>query len=231
MSQPLVSVIVAVKNGARFLAQALDSILAQDYRPLEIIIVDGQSTDDTARIAHSYPEARFLPQATLGVANAYNQGIAAALGEFVAFLSHDDLWLLEKLSSQVDYMQAHPEIDYTVTRAEFFVEPGFAFPSHLLREELLEGSRVMRIMETLVARRELFDQIGGLDPQFATGEDVDWYARAQDAAVPLAVLDEVLLRKRIHDANTSLTTPGNMGYLLKALQLSVARKRRQREAA
>ena len=112
-------------------------------------------------------------------------------------------------------------------RAQFFVEPGYEFPAHLLRAELLEDSRVMRIMETLVARRVLFEQIGGLDPQFATGEDVDWYARAQDAGAKLGVIDETLLRKRIHDANTSLTTPENTGYLLRALQRSIARKREQ----
>jgi len=107
-TNPLVSVIMIVKNGERFLAQALDSVVAQTYRPLEIIVVDGQSCDRTAEIARSYPLVRYLLQETLGVANAYNQGVAAARGELIAFLSHDDVWAPEKIAKQAQYLLEHP---------------------------------------------------------------------------------------------------------------------------
>ena len=139
MSAPLVSVIMAVRNGERFLRQAIESVLAQDYRPIEIILVDGQSTDRTADIARSYPDVRYVYQENLGIANAYNIGVRAAEGEFVAFLSHDDLWLPNKLSMQVNYLITHPEIGYTVAATRFLLEPGFSFPCHVLRREILEG--------------------------------------------------------------------------------------------
>lgn len=120
MEKPLVSVIMAVKNGERFLAEAIESVLSQTYEPYEIIVVDGQSTDRTEKIAKSYKPVRYIRQTGKGVADAYNVGIDAARGEFVAFLSHDDLWAPNKLSVQVDYLIGQPEIQYTVAKAKFF---------------------------------------------------------------------------------------------------------------
>lgn len=224
MSRPLVSVIIAVRNGERFLCPAIESILAQDYRPIEIILIDGQSTDRTAEIARSYPDIRYIYQENTGVANAYNIGIEASRGEFVAFLSHDDLWAPDKLSAQVGYLVEHPGVQYTVARVKFFLEPGCSFPSSL-RKAVLEGDYPVRIMETLVARRRVFDQVGMLDPQVSPADDVDWFARANDLGISMAVIEKVLLLKRIHDKNTSLNSPENTESLFIALRRSAARKR------
>ena len=110
-----VSVITVVKNGERYLAEALQSILNQTLPPCEIILVDGQSTDRTAEIARSFAGLRYLCQQDQGLANARNLGIAAAQGELVAFLDHDDLWPPEKLDTQVRYMLERPELGYTTT--------------------------------------------------------------------------------------------------------------------
>jgi glycosyltransferase involved in cell wall biosynthesis len=224
MSRPSVSVVLAVRNGERYLAAAIASVLEQTYVPHEILVVDGRSHDRTAEIARSFPAVRCLPQSDLGVANAYNLGIAAATGALVAFLSHDDLWTPDKLQVQVAYMEEHPDVHYTTARVRFFLEPGCAVPPGF-RPELLEGDHVGCIMETLVARRPVFDVVGTFDPTLATAEDVDWFARAKDVGVPTAVLPQVLLRKRIHDTNLSITTPTNDRNLLHALQRSIARKR------
>lgn len=224
MSWPLVSVIIAVRNGERFLVSALSSVLEQDYRPFEIIVVDGQSVDNTAEIARSFQEVRYVRQINRGIADAYNVGIEAARGEFVAFLSHDDLWTPDKLSVQVGYMLSHPKIQYTVARVRFFLEPGCSIPPGF-RKELLEGDHVGLIMETLVARRSLFDEIGRFDPQLTISEDADWFARASDYKVPKVVVPQVLLWKRVHDTNASLDVDLGHRDLLKALQRSIARKR------
>jgi glycosyltransferase involved in cell wall biosynthesis len=132
MANPLVSVIVAVKNGERFLASAINSVLLeQDYRPIEMIVVDGQSTDRTAQIAQSFAQVRYIHQVNKGVFDAYNVGIDAAKGELVAFLSRDDLWTPDKLSVQVSYLMDHPKIQYTIAKAKFFLEPGHSPPSGL----------------------------------------------------------------------------------------------------
>src|SRR5262249_48006666 len=108
MSRPPVSVIVPVRNGERFLAAAITSILTQDYRPLEIIVVDGHSADNTAKIVQSFAQVRYVQQVNRGIADAYNTGIAAAQGQVIAFLSHDDLWTPNKLSLQVNHLLEHP---------------------------------------------------------------------------------------------------------------------------
>lgn len=221
---PLVSVIMIVRNGERFLAEALRSVVAQDYRPLEIIVVDGKSVDQTAQIAQSFAEVRYLYQETLGVANAYNQGVKAARGEFIAFLAHDDLWAPSKLSKQVQYLLEHPEIAYTIVKAKFFLEPGCAFPPGM-HKDLLDSERAIRMMEALLLRKQVFDQVGYFDPAFSPADDMDWLARVQDARIPMGLVPEVLLFKRIHDANTSINSPENTQRVLAALRHSVNRKR------
>ncbi len=224
MRAPLVSVVMIVRNGARFLRQAIESVLAQDYPSYEILVVDGHSTDGVAEIARAYPQIRYLVQADSGTAKAYNLGIANARGEFIAFLSYDDLWTPDKLSVQVGYMLAHPEVQYTIAHGRFFLEPGCPFPS-TLHPAILERELPLRIMETLVARQEVFARVGLLDPQFSPADDVAWFMRAHDLGVPMAVLEQNLLYKRLHDTNTSVNHPESRQMLFRVLQRSVAHKR------
>jgi glycosyltransferase involved in cell wall biosynthesis len=223
MERPLVSVIVPVYNGESYLGAALESIFAQDYRPFEVIVVDGQSVDNTASIAKSYKQARYILQTDQGISNAYNIGIDASMGEFVSFLSHDDLWTPDKLTVQINYLMDHPEIEYSIAMVKFFLEPGCSIPPGF-RKELFENDHVGQIMETLVAPKSLFQKIGKFDPDLTTAEDVDWFARANDSKIPMAVISRVLLYKRIHNKNISLNDPANNQNLLKALKRSIHRK-------
>jgi glycosyltransferase involved in cell wall biosynthesis len=221
---PLVSVIVAVKDGERFLAAAIQSILEQNYRSFEIIVVDGHSVDHTAEIAQSFSVVRYVRQVNRGVGDGYNVGLAAARGELIAFLSHDDLWTPDKLQIQVERLLLDPTLQYVVARVRFLLEAGFAVPPRF-RRELLEGDHVAYIMETLLARRSLFDTIGKFNPQLTSAEDVDWYARAKDKNIPCTVISKVLVFKRVHDANTSLQFDNH--NLLATLRRSIIRKRFQ----
>ena len=106
----LISVIIVVKNGERFLASAIDSILQQDYQPTEIIVVDGQSQDKTAQIAKSFVQIRYIRQISKGVSDAYNIGVGAARGEFIAFLDADDYWRAGFLKTCVDFLRQHEDV-------------------------------------------------------------------------------------------------------------------------
>lgn len=223
MDIPLVSVILAVKNGGDFLDKAISSIQAQTYADKEILLVVGTSDDGTLDIAKSFSGIRILIQKSQGVASAYNEGIAEARGAYVAFLSHDDLWAPHKLFLQASYLHNHPDIEYVVCKAKFFLE-GLTPPLGF-RNELLEQEPVCRIMETLMARKTLFERIGNFNPGLETGEDVDWFCRCQDASVPWHPIPEVLLYKRVHGKNLSLTAAGNNQNLLKALRNSILRKK------
>jgi glycosyltransferase involved in cell wall biosynthesis len=228
VSNPLVSVVMIVRNGERFLEAAIDSVRAQSYRPLEIIVVDGQSTDSTSTIARSFPEVELISQTGRGVADAYNVGIEAARGELVAFLSHDDLWTPDKLGVQVEYLRAHPDIQYCVARVTFFLEEGCS-PPRAFKRDLLAGDHVGFIMETLVARRSVFRVVGGFDPLRSVSEDTDWFARAKDAGVSMAVIPKVLLMKRLHETNLTRDAPLVRRELMEVIKQSIKRQR-QRQA-
>jgi glycosyltransferase involved in cell wall biosynthesis len=227
---PFVSVVIPVKNGERFLAAATVTVLRQTYTHYEIIMVDGQSEDRTAEIAKSFESVRFIQQSGPGLSNAYNTGIEAAKGEFIAFHAHDDLWTPDKLDTQVRFLLKHPEIQYTIARVKFFLEPGCPVPPGF-REELLHNDHVGRILETLVLRRSLFDIVGKFDPELAISMDVDWFARANDLAVPMAIIPRILLHRRVHDANNSLAVQvNNRGFneeMLGILKRSIHRKQSQ----
>lgn len=107
MALPLVSAVVPVHNGERFLAAALDSVLFQDYEPLEVIVVDDGSTDRSAEVASSRP-VRLLRQENAGMAAARNAGIAHASGELVAFIDADDEWLPEAVARQAAVLAKEP---------------------------------------------------------------------------------------------------------------------------
>ncbi|MBE9125524.1 MULTISPECIES: glycosyltransferase family 2 protein [unclassified Coleofasciculus] len=226
MNSPLVSVIIPVNNGEPYLANAIESVLSQTYSLYEIIIVDDRSTDNTELIAKSYPQVRYIRAKGQGSAAAYNSGIEAAKGELIAFLDHDDFWTTDKLTVQVNYLISHPDIQYTIAKMKSFLEPGCEMPAGF-RKELLEKAAVAPIPGTLVVRKPLFEVIGTFNHDLTTAEDVDWFARAKDAGIPMAVVAQVLLCKRIHTSNLSLNSTNNNQNLLKVLRQSIKRQRTQ----
>jgi len=118
VSGPLISCIVPAFNGEHYRGEALDSILSQTYRPLEILVVDDGSTDRTAALVTSYRDrVRSLFQPNAGQAAARNLGLSEARGEFVAFLDQDDLWHPEKVERQMARFAVRPELDLCVTHA------------------------------------------------------------------------------------------------------------------
>ena len=224
MSYPRVSVLVAVRNGERFLEQALQSIEKQTLEPFETLVIDGHSTDRTADIARSFSQVSYHLQVGKGIGDAYNCGIQLARGELIAFLSHDDLWTPDKLETQATFMVDHPEVDFSLTHMKFFLEPG-ELPPPGFRESWLVGDQAGQIMETLMVRPKVFECTGLFDTALSTGEDLDWFARATDMGMSKAVIPQVLLHKRIHSTNLSLTTTENNQNVLAALRRSILRKR------
>lgn len=201
-TSPLVSVVIAVKNGERFLAQAIDSVLAQTYENREIIVVEGRSTDASRQIATSYTGVRCLDQIGEGFADAWNVGISAARGELVAILDSDDWWSPEKLSEQVSLILSDPKTDYVITRMRFVLESGHSPPPGF-KPDLLETDHIAYMPSALLVRKSVLDTIGGFSTDWKIASDVEWFARAKDRGLVPGIIPKVLLFKRVHDANLS----------------------------
>src|SRR5438132_1043304 len=105
-----VSVIMPVKDGEPYLAEALESALAQTHEPHEIVVVDGGSTDRSREIACSYAGVDVVQQRGTGFAGAWNEGVAASSGDILAFIDSDDLWESTKLERQVECFRARAEV-------------------------------------------------------------------------------------------------------------------------
>ncbi len=197
-----VSVIVVVRNGARFLAQALDSIFRQTCPPDQVIVVDGQSDDGTDCIARSWPDVLYVEQEMLGLARARNLGLQHAHGEFIAFLDHDDLWMPDKLCIQIGFMRGHPEIAYTTTCFEWFVDLEHKTTIDP-QDHRLSTPQTAPTPSALVARRTAFAQNGLFDQELTIACDSEWFARARRRGIANKTIPHILLRKRLHDANLS----------------------------
>lgn len=203
--RPLVSVVIPTFNVARFLPQALESVRAQDYRPLEVVAVDDGSTDRTLELLRTQPGVICIEQPHRGVSTARNAGIGAARGDIIAFLDSDDLWPSDRLTVALAHFQAYPETGYVLGREMLFVEPGFEVPVWVRPEWLAEPQDASNTA-VLLARRETFSRVGTFNTNYTSGEDTEWLVRAREASVPMARLPHVLVHKRIHGANLSVET-------------------------
>jgi glycosyltransferase involved in cell wall biosynthesis len=201
-SMPLVSIILPVYNAARYVCQALDSVYAQTYSDYEIVMVHGASTDNTDEVVREASRVRHVAQTGRGLADAWNAGLAAAVGELICFLDSDDLWPDYKLERQEGYLDQHPPVEYVIGQVTFFLEPGCTAPA-ALRPEIFAGPHIGYMPGTLMARRRLFDRLGDFGTEWTITPDIEWFARAQADRVTFAALPDVLLNKRVHDDNLS----------------------------
>lgn len=219
MTGPLVSVVTAAYNSERFLADALRTLFAQDYEPVESIVVDDGSTDGTAEIAQSFPEVVYLRQENAGPAAARNTGLAVAKGEFVAILDADDLLPPNKLSVQVGHLVEHPEVACVLGRQEW-IDP----PLWLTRDPVygeLDGIP----LPSAVFRKDVLDALGGFDPTFKTGEDMDLLVRMRQAGHELVVLPDLVLHRRFHGENLTHVGREPTNPLLRSLRSKLERER------
>ena len=224
--KPLVSAIIPVYNGAAFIEQALSSVFAQDYEPLEVIVADDGSTDDTATIARSFDDVTVLALSRGGVSRARNQAVDASRGEFLAFLDADDSWYPGKTSAQLELLESHPGAGFALCLQKHDFDgpvPGwFRGPTDDTPVAAFEPS-------AWLVRRATLEAVGGFDESRSLGEDTHWLSRAWDLGVRHVTSPEVLVRRRIHGSNATGTIPSQRDILLNILRESIGRKRLRSE--
>lgn len=218
----LVSAVMPVFNGEAFLVESLDSLLAQDYEPLEIVVCDDGSTDGTAEILRAYPTIRTISQENRGAAAARNAAIATSTGEFVATFDADDRWPSGRLTLQVEYLLEHPETGCVMGRQEW-IDP----PPWLGRDEVygdLDGIPLVSAM----FRRTVLDEVGGFDTSFTHSEDMDVLVRLREHGIGIVVLPEIIIYRRFHGSNLTASAP-ETAPLLRSLRQKLERERLARQ--
>jgi glycosyltransferase involved in cell wall biosynthesis len=195
--------VIPIFNGERFLAEAIESVLAQKRFEIEIIVVDDGSTDGTKDAAGRFGKrVTYVHQQNAGPSSARNHGIRRACGEFVAFLDSDDLWHPDKTAIQLARFEARAELVLCTAHMQNFWS---AEVEHEV-STLLDG-RLTEIQPNLgssfMARRSLFQTIGLLDTALKHRDIQELILRAVDGGLATESLADVLVKRRIHDANLS----------------------------
>ena len=220
--QPLISVIIPVYNGEKYLEEAIESLLNQKYEPLEIIVIDDGSTDTTATIAKSYGTAlRYFYQENAGPARALNFGISEANGVFLGFIDADDLWVKQKIKRLLTPMLENPKISAVVGELQ-----RFWIDQHQTRH-FLEKERASSLLAGLF-KRELFESVGKLNEQLYAHYDIDWYLRLNEKDYPVKYIPDVVGYYRRHGENASSTSDAteNNKAMLALLHQSILRRRK-----
>lgn len=223
--QAPVSVVVPCFNAAAYLAAALESIVTQDPAPMEVIVVDDGSTDTSAAIAQDFGRGvRLVRQANAGIAAARNRGVAETAAPLLAFLDADDLWPAASLARRLAVLETRPDAECVFGVIEQFVTPELDAEA---RSRLAPIAATMpgRFAGSMLLRRGAFVRVGHFDASLRIGETLDWVARAAEAGLVEVPIPDIVLRRRIHGANTVTRERQRQNDYIRALHASLLRRR------
>jgi len=206
--RPLVSVIITSYNQARFLGDAIESVLTQTYSQFEIIVVDDGSTDNALEVVARYPRPRYIRQDNQGLSAARNTGLRESNGPYVVFLDADDRLLPIALETGVNCLRAHPKCGFV--SGHYSVIESDGSPKPLQQIHCVERDHYQALLcrnyigmhATVMYRREIFESIGEFNTSLRACEDYDLYLRIA-ARVPVYCHDKLIAEYRQHGANMS----------------------------
>lgn len=227
MENVLLSVIIPVFNGERFIAQAIRNVLDQHFEPLEIVVVDDGSTDNTrAEVLRFGVQVRYAYQENQGPAAARNRGLELARGDFIGFLDCDDLWPEGRLDILFKKFLSAPALEVVMGHAR--VEP--LADAGMVPPQLLEP-HVVPLFGCGLFRRSVFEKVGLLDSALRFSEDQDWFLRLKEQGIPMVIVKEVTLIRRRHAHNMTEGAGWADVNIIKVLKKSLDRRRQNQEFA
>ena len=212
---PLISVIIPVYNGEKYISETLESVIAQTEKNWEIIAINDGSTDKSQTILENYLKKipgrlQVISVENGGVSRARNIGVSAARGIYIAFLDQDDLWAPEKLQCQINMFFTNKSLGIAFTNESIIDQQG-----SIIREKALKFDKKNRgnifdhlifdnfiPISSVILEKKLFMAIGGFDPQFSLAEDYDFLLKVTQK-VPVDFIDEPLLLYREHGESST----------------------------
>ena len=224
--QPLISVIIPAYNAEKYLAEALTSIINQNYDSIEIILVDDGSTDGTAKVAAVFEtRVRYVYQENSGPPAARNKGLSMAQGNVIAFLDSDDLWSDKKLELQLKRLTDKPHLEIVIghtqrLRLSKSCDGDQEFIPFLSPQPMLS-------LGSAIIRKSAFDKVGIFDESLFFGDDIDWFLRAREKGLALVIHNDVTQYYRKHTQNITIQRQLDLKYQLIAYKKSIDRRRMQ----
>jgi glycosyltransferase involved in cell wall biosynthesis len=217
MSAPRISVIIPTLNSARFVGEAIDSVLKQSVSVCEILVVDGGSTDGTQELVRAKsPLVQVLSQEGRGRAGARNTGLRRAAGDFIALLDSDDLWVADKLAAQIDFLCEHQEVEFvfgdmanfTGNESEDVPEILHAEVHDYLKHNPANPARMLECLlkvnliptSSVLFKRSCLQSVGFMNEEFTHCEDYEYWLRFAENS-RMGFLSQILVRRRLHGSN------------------------------
>lgn len=223
---PKISVLIPSYNSEKYIEDCLQSILKQSLRPYEIIVVDDGSSDQTVQVLLAYKEVKVICQEKKGVSFARNTALAESIGEFIAFQDADDLWFVDKLKLQFEFLSNNPDIGLVFSKMKNFIDPTINDQSKTYWEHFQKKNIDPIGLPSMLSRRSVFEIVGNFNTALPLGEDLDWFSRVEEAGIKKKIMPDLLARRRLHDSNTTLLPAEDQQAIrLKLIQSSLFRQR------
>jgi glycosyltransferase involved in cell wall biosynthesis len=214
--QPFISVLIPTYNCAQYISEAIDSVLAQDYDNLEIIVVDDGSTDNTGEIIKRYVETRitaslrktvkYFYKENGGISSARNTCLEKASGDYIAWLDADDYWAKGKLKAQIKYFNEHPDCEIVFTKFDNFFEDEELRNNPRLQHEIKYANGSKQHFTTVLMKKDVFEKSGNFMLTLEVGEDLEIVSRMMMQRINVNhCIEEVYYQRRLHGVNSIIT--------------------------
>lgn len=229
-TQSHVSVIIPVFNGETYLEEAIESVCQQNHHPLEIIVVDDGSTDNTAVIAQQFKgPIRYIYQSNQGPAVARNTGLKAARGNMIGFLDADDQWNEGRLQLQLKMFSNNPQAEIIIGHSQLIVK-AHASDGTIEFQPYAQPCLFLNF-GSAIYRKSVFEKIGMGDESLFYADDLDWFMRAREQQAHIIVHQDTVLKHRRHDQNLTNNKSSDQAHILRMFKKSLTRRRSQAEGA
>lgn len=226
---PSVSVIIPVFNGEAYLAEAIESVCRQQYHPLEIIVVDDGSTDNTTHIARQFKDhVHYIFQPNQGPAVARNTGLKSAQGDMIGFLDADDQWKNGRLQLQLKFFADNPLAEIVIGHSQLIVK-AHASDGTTIFQPYSQPCLFLNF-GSAIYRKSVFEQIGLGDESLFYADDLDWFMRAREQQAQIIVHKDTVLIHRRHDQNLTNNKSLDQAHILRMFKKSLTRRRSQGES-
>lgn len=227
LNNELISVVIPVYNCEKYIAKAVESVIRQDYHPLEIIVINDGSTDKSGEIIESFlPQIKYHCQENKGLASALNQGIKLTTGNYITFLDQDDLWLENKLNTQIGHFNNNSDLDIVFAHCQQFKSPELS-AQEKQKIKIVDEIIPAYFKGTMMIKKESFFRVGYFDENINYGEFVDWYFKAKESNLNILMLSDVFLKRRIHTTNMGITHKKNRREYAQIIKRSLDRRRQR----